>query len=211
MHKEIIEKLKNLSDIKFAEWLKPFINLKDTDEEIVLGIRVPILRKLAKEYKNLTFSTIQNLLESGIHEAKTLAVFILLLKSKQAPKEVCDFYLTNLEYINNWDLIDYTAPHIVAPNIKKNKLKELANSDYLWANRVAMVSCIYYIKQGDYTLTLELAKKFMKHPHHLMHKAAGWMLREIGKRDKTVLIDFLEQNSANMPSVMKSYAKECLR
>ena len=138
-------------------------------------------------------------------------MFILLIKTKSIPQEVCNFYLSNLKHINNWDLIDYTAPHIVAPIVTINKIRELANDDYLWANRVAMVSCIYYIKQGNYDLTLELAEKFLSHPHHLMHKATGWMLREIGKRDKAVLISFLEQNSYKMPSVMKSYAKECLR
>ena len=115
-----------------------------------------------------------------------------------------------MQYINNWDLIDYTCPHIVAPIADERTLRELADSDYLWANRVAMVSTIYYIKQGDFTLALEFAEKFMNHSHHLMHKASGWMLREVGKKDIDVLKNFLKKHSANMPSVMRSYAKERL-
>ena len=135
----------------------------------------------------------------------------MLLKSSKSPKIICDLYLNNLEYINNWDLIDYSAPHIVAPNVKNEVLIRLSDSDYLWANRVAMVSTIYFIKRDDYSLALEFAKKYINHNHHLMHKAAGWMLREIGKRDEGVLRAFLEQYSDSMPAIMKSYAKEKLR
>ena len=123
---------------------------------------------------------------------------------------MCKLYLNNLKWINNWDLIDYSAPHIVAPNVNYEELRELANSDYLWANRVAMVSTIYYIRQGDFTLALEFAKKFMNHPHHLMHKATGWMLREIGKKDKKTLVEFLDKYSTKMPAIMRSYAREKL-
>ena len=115
-----------------------------------------------------------------------------------------------LKWINNWDLIDYSAPHIVAPNVDYEELRELANSDYLWANRIAMISTIYYIRQGDFTLALEFAKKFRNHPHHLMHKATGWMLREIGKKDKKTLVEFLDKYSTKMPAIMRSYAKERL-
>ena len=135
----------------------------------------------------------------------------MILKSKQEPFLICGLYLQNLDYINNWDLIDYSAPHIVAPFVREEVLKELTNSDYLWANRVAMVSTIYYIKQNNYTLALEFAEKFITHPHHLMHKASGWMLREIGKQDEKTLLKFLDKFSAQMPSVMRSYAREKLK
>ena len=171
---------------------------------------MPILRKLAKEYKNISYEDLEILLQSKIHEVRELAIFIMLIKTKKEPEKVCKMYLDNLKYINNWDLIDYSAPHIVAPNVDKKTLQELANSDYLWANRVAMVSTIYFIKQKDFNLALNFANKFISHPHHLMHKATGWMLREIGKQDKKTLLDFLEKYSAQMPSVMRSYAKERL-
>lgn len=210
MYQEIVNKLKNLSEIDFANWLKPFLSITEDSNETVLGVRVPLMRKLAKEYKNIDIATLTKLLQNYIHECRALAIFIMLLKSKKEPEKMCKLYLNNLEWINNWDLIDYSAPHIVAPNVDYEELRELANSDYLWANRVAMVSTIYYIRQGDFTLALEFAKKFMHHPHHLIHKATGWMLREIGKKDKKTLVEFLDKYSTKMPSIMRSYAREKL-
>lgn len=210
MREEILKKLENIAEPEFAQWIMPFLSITKESSERVLGVRVPKLRKLANEYKNIDLKTIQNLLESNIHEAKALAIFIMLKKVKKEPEKICEIYLNNLEYINNWDLIDYSAPHIVAPNVTKNRLRELANSNSLWANRIAMVSTIYFIKQKNFDLALEFAEKFITHPHHLMHKASGWMLREIGKQDKNVLINFLEKFSVQMPSVMRSYAKERL-
>lgn len=210
MYKKIIEEVKVFSEPKYAEWIKPLLSITDSSEEKVLGIRVPILRKIAKTYKDIDYKTLQQLLDSSIHEIKELAVFIMLLKSKKEPKKICELYLNNLNNINNWDLIDYSAPHLVAPNLTDNELRKLAESDYLWANRVAMVSTIYFIKQNNFNLALEFAEKFIHHPHHLMHKASGWMLREIGKKDVDVLLDFLKKNEKNMPAIMKSYAKEKL-
>ena len=210
MYQEIVNKLKNLSEIDFANWLKPFLSITEDSKETVLGVRVPLMRKLAKEYKNIDITTLTKLLQNNIHECRALAIFIMLLKSKKEPEKMCKLYLNNLKWINNWDLIDYSAPYIVAPNVDYEELRELANSNYLWANRVAMVSTIYYIRQGDFTLALEFAKKFMNHPHHLMHKATGWMLREIGKKDKKTLVEFLDKYSTKMPAIMRSYAKERL-
>ena len=206
----IINRLKIFAEPDFAKWIKPFLNIKEDSEEIVLGIRVPKLRKLAKEYKDISYSLLEKLLKNNIHEARALAIFIMLIKVKKEPEKICKLYLSNLEYINNWDLIDYSAPHIVAPNVKKNVLRELADSNYLWANRVAMVSTIYFIKKGDFNLTLEFAEKFIYHPHHLMHKASGWMLREVGKKDLKTLKEFLNKFSNSMPAIMRSYAKEIL-
>ena len=203
--------LKVLSEPEFAEWLRPFLSIDSNSDEKLLGIRVPKLRKLAKELKNIDFITLEKLLRSNIHEARALAIFIMLIKTKKEPQVMCDMYLNNLDTINNWDLIDYTAPYIVSPNVSVDTLRELAKSDYLWANRVSMVSTMYYVKKNDFDLALEFAEKFIFHPHHLMHKAAGWILREIGKRDEKVLIDFLDKFSSKMPSVMRSYATEKLK
>lgn len=211
MYKEIIKELKFLSEPKFAAWLMPFLSITKDSDEIVLGIRVPILRKLAKKYKDINFETLEQLLQNNIHESRALAIFIMLLKSKKEPESICKLYLSNLKWINNWDLVDYSAPYIVAPNVNKNDLRELASSDYLWANRVAMISTLHYIRLNDYDLTIEFAKKFINHPNHLIHKASGWMLREIGKREVNVLLEFLEKYSNTMPSVMRSYAKEKIR
>lgn len=210
MYKKILDELKEFADVNFAKWLKPFLSITEESNEILIGVRTPILRKLAKKYKNIDLETLLKLLTNKIHEARALAVFIMILKSKLEPELMLDLYLKNLDYINNWDLIDYSAPHIVAPYISKEHLKELANSDYLWANRVAMVSTIYFIKKCDFSLALEFAEKFINHKHHLMHKAAGWMLREIGKKDEKVLVEFLEVHAQNMPAIMRSYAVERL-
>ena len=183
MYQEILAEVKTFSDPKYAAWVKPFLSISETSDEIIFGVRVPILRKLAKKYKLISLDILEKLLMSNYHEIRELALFIMVLRVKKEPRDICEMYLRNLIYINNWDLIDYTCPHIIAPNVDKKVLYELANSDYMWANRVAMVATIYYIKQGDFSLTLDFAKKFMNHPHHLMHKASGWMLREIGKQN----------------------------
>ena len=211
MYQKIIEEIKQNSEPKFAEWLRPFLSINSDSKEVLLGVRTPILRRLAKKYKDVDLEALKRLLTSNIHESRSLAIFIMILRTKKEPQKMCELYLDNLEHINNWDLIDYSAPHIVAPNVSDVVLRGLAESDYLWANRVAMVATIYFIKKGDFTLALEFAEKFMLHEHHLMHKAAGWMLREIGKKDVDVLKHFLDKNAAKMPSVMRSYACERLR
>ena len=211
MYKKIIEELKTKAEPSFREWLRPYLSIHNNSNEILLGVRVPYLRKLAKKYQNIDQENLKKLLKSDIHESRALAIFIMLIKSKAEPILMRDLYLENLNYINNWDLIDYSAPHIVAPYTNKETLRNLANADYLWANRVAIVSTIYFIKNKDYQLTLEFAKKFINHKHHLIHKATGWMLREIGKQDVEVLKNFLDKYADKMPSIMRSYAKERLK
>ena len=210
MCEKIIEEVLSFAEPKFAEWLRPFLNITETSDETLIGVRVPTLRKIAKKYEDIDLKTLKKLLKNQIHEIRALAIFIMLLKTKKEPYSMCKLYLESLDYINNWDLIDYSAPHIVAPNTSIETLRELANSNYLWANRVAMVSTIYFIKQGNFELALEFAQKFINHKHHLMHKAAGWMLREIGKKDVKILKNFLKKYSSQMPTVMRSYAKERL-
>ena len=163
MYQKIIEELENFAEAKFAEWIKPFLNIDDYPNEIVLGVRTPILRQLAQKYKNIEIDILKKLLKNNIHECRALAIFIMLQKVKKEPKLISELYLAHLEYINNWDLIDYSAPHIVAPNVDKQTLKDLSESDYLWANRVAIVSTIYFIKQYDFELTIDFAKKFLQH------------------------------------------------
>jgi 3-methyladenine DNA glycosylase AlkD len=210
MYQKIIKEIKSFSDEKYKTWITPL--LKNNTNDVILGVRVPILRKLAKKYSsNIDLEVLTKLLHSEFHEVREFALFVMLIKSKETPQLMCDLYLKNLKYINNWDLIDYTAPYIIAPVVSKEQLLTLANSNDLWSNRVAMVATIYYIKQKKYELTLDLAKKYMKHSHHLMHKAAGWMLREVGKQDLVVLKSFLEKYESSMPAVMRSYAKERIK
>lgn len=210
MYQKIIKEVKKYAEADFANWLKPFLSIENNSKEVLLGVRTPTLRKLAKKYKEIDLTTLKQLLKCKIHDIRALAIFIMLLKSKNDPFLICGLYLQNLDYINNWDLIDYSAPHIVAPFVREEVLRELTNSDYLWANRVAMVSTIYYIKQNNYILALEFAENFITHPHHLMHKAAGWMLREIGKKDEKLLVEFLKKHAQKMPAIMRNYAMERL-
>lgn len=211
MYKKILDELETLKDSEYAEWIRPLLSIHENSSEKILGIRVPYLRKLAKTYKEISLGEIESLLQSDIHELRLLAILIMILRVKKEPETILDLYLQNLDFINNWDLIDYSAPYIVAPNIKEEGLRELANSEYLWANRVAMISTIYYIKKSDFRLALEFAEKYINHSNHLIHKAAGWMLREVGKKDINVLIEFLETHSSKMPAIMRSYAREKIR
>ena len=133
MCEEIIKEIKSFAEPQFAKWLMPFLSLTEDSNEIVIGVRVPILRKLAKKYKDIDLNTLKQLLMNKIHEARALAVFIMILKSKNEPLLMCGLYLQNLDYINNWDLIDYSAPHIVAPYVSDEVLRGLAEADYLWA------------------------------------------------------------------------------
>ena len=206
----IFNDVKNFAEPDFANWLKPFINFDNYKNEILLGVRAKNIKQLAKKYKEIDDMILLKLLHNNCHDLRLLAIHIMVLKAKYEPDKMCKIYLENLNFINNWDLIDYSAYKIVAPCVSKNVLRQLANSDYLWANRVAVVSNIYYIKKGDFELIFEFAKKYLKHNHHLIHKAVGWMLREVGKQNKKSLMDFLEKYENKMPSVMRSYAKERL-
>lgn len=211
MHTKIIEEVMTFAEPKFADWIRPFLSLENNKTDFLIGVRTPILRKLAKKYCNISHKTLNKLLTNKYHEIRALALFIMVIKSKKEPEKMCELYLKNHKHINNWDLIDYTCPHIIAPIISKEELIKLSDSDFLWENRTAMVSTIYYIKKNDFSLALNFAEKYIKHPHHLMHKAAGWMLREIGKKDLDTLINFLNKFSDTMPAIMKSYAREHLR
>ncbi|MFO6424334.1 DNA alkylation repair protein [Motilimonas sp. KMU-193] len=179
------------------------------------GIRVPPVRQLAKKYRMLAMADIQTLLTSVIHEHRLLALFILRLQFEKAdlPKrqEIINFYLQHLDQVNNWDLVDSSA-HYLLGNwlLDKNTdvLWQLANSNKLWSQRVAIMASFAFIQQGHFQLTLDLAKHLLQHPHDLIHKAIGWMLREIGKRDRQVELEFLDQHYPDMPRTMLRYAIE---
>jgi 3-methyladenine DNA glycosylase AlkD len=129
------------------------------------------------------------------------------------PADVFQMYIKNTKFINNWDLVDVSAHKICGAYCLQSGNSDviwcLAKSDNLWENRIAMVSTLSFIKSGNLALTIDLCKHFLSHRHHLMHKACGWMLRELGKRDQTLLLNFV--NSHNLPSIMKSYALEIVK
>jgi 3-methyladenine DNA glycosylase AlkD len=128
-------------------------------------------------------------------------------------KDIVQMYLDNTKFINNWGLVDISAHHIVGKYFHSDDkiFETLSDSNDLWENRIAIVATQTFIKQSNFELTLRLCKKFLKHTHHLIHKACGWMLREVGKKDESVLVDFLQKHHKNMPRIMLSYAKERLK
>lgn len=179
-----------------------------------LGVVVPDVRAVARRNTFASLAEIEELLESPWHEARLCALVIMSSKCrKSVPKEVFDFYLAHTERINNWDLVDLTAPTIVGGYIldhpeESRVLYSLAESESLWEQRIAIVSTLGLIRAGRLDDTYSLAVKLMRHPHDLMHKAVGWMLREAGKRDQHRLELFLNEYATSMPRTALRYSIE---
>jgi 3-methyladenine DNA glycosylase AlkD len=181
-----------------------------------IGVRVPHIRTVAKQYIDLSFSEIKKLLHSAIHEHRLAGLLILVLRYKKSnikeQKRIVDFYYENIERVNNWDLVDLSASQIVGDYVKKNggvnKLLDLVRSKNMWKRRVSIVGSGAFIRDGVYEHTLSLSEKLLKDKEDLMHKATGWMLREVGKKDRNVLKKFLTIHSKNMPRTMLRYAIE---
>ncbi|MCP5502167.1 MAG: DNA alkylation repair protein [Leptospiraceae bacterium] len=216
--KEIQKKLKQLANPKKAKDLQKYFKTAKGEYgegDIFLGIPVPDLRKEAKLYKTLPLLEIQKLLNSSLHEERQLALFILVLQYTKAEeskkKEIYHFYLKHTEHINNWDLVDSSAHYIVGAYLfdkKRDILYKLARSKSLWERRIAMMSCFYFIKQNDYSDALAIAELLLEDKEDLIHKAVGWMLREIGKNDKAEEEAFLKKWYSKMPRTMLRYAIE---
>ncbi|WP_434688016.1 DNA alkylation repair protein [Pseudanabaena minima] len=180
-----------------------------------LGITMPEQRKLAKKYRDLGFVEISELLSSEWHEYRLTGLLILTYQfAKATPTQqqaIVDFYLANTHAINNWDLVDVTCQPILGMYLLQRDrqiLYQLANSASLWEQRIAIVTTGKFIKHGQYQDTIAIAELLLQHPHHLIHKAVGWMLREVGKQDRSVLLEFLDQHASQMPRVMLRYAIE---
>jgi 3-methyladenine DNA glycosylase AlkD len=182
-----------------------------------LGIPVPTLRSIAREYKNLSLQDLQILIESPFNEERLLALFILVAQYQKGDadtKAACyDFYMHNLKQVNNWNLVDSSAHLILGTHLAdddKKLLITLAKSNILWERRIAMIATWYFIRQKDLSWTFKIARILLHDSHDLMHKAVGWMLREAGKKDAAQLIAFLDQHAATMPRTMLRYAIERL-
>lgn len=181
-----------------------------------LGITVPNMRTVAVKYKDLELSDIIKLLHSQWHEERLVALIILTEQFKRAnptgQKEIYDLYLSNTKYINNWDLVDLSATNIVGEylvNKSKSILYKLAKSDLLWDRRIAIISTFAFIKRGDPSETFKIAEILLHDKHDLIHKAVGWMLREVGKRcGEESLESFLNKHYKVMPRTMLRYALE---
>ena len=180
-----------------------------------LGIRVPVLRKLAGQQKDMPLDTASRLLASDFHEERLLSLLILVsLFNTGTQKEkhaVYKIYLENTHFINNWDLVDSSAQHIVGAYLLKrsrNPIYRLARSKMLWERRISIMSTFYFIKRNDFNDTLNLSERLLHDPEDLIHKAVGWMLREIGNRNQAIEERFLKTHYQEMPRTMLRYAIE---
>jgi len=183
--------------------------------DVFLGIKVPVQRKIAKKYYGLGLPKIKELLKSEVHEHRLTGVIILDGKYKKAgegeKENIFNFYLENIKQINNWDLIDLSAPNIVGDFLfKRDKriLYKLVHSENLWERRIAIIATFSFIRKEEFEDTLAISELLLKDKHDLIHKAVGWMLREIGKRDLEVEENFLKVHYKEMPRTMLRYAIE---
>lgn len=181
--------------------------------DVFIGLKVPQSRQAAKKHSGIPLGDVKELLYSKIHEERLVALLILMLKFKADPEGVARFYLDNLSQVNNWDLVDTSAPAILGAYLKnrdRSILYKLARSERLWDRRVAIIATQHFIRNGDYGDTLKICEMLLGDSHDLMHKAAGWMLREVGNRDLAAEEAFLQKHRKKMPRTMLRYAVEKL-
>lgn len=184
-----------------------------------LGISNPNVRRVAKKYCDENIIQLQQLVESQYNEERLCSLIILVERfrrkktSEQEKKEIYNFYVKNLYYVNNWNLVDLSAPHILGEYVVGHKLQQkilntLADSDIQWNRRVSILATWAFIKRNDFIYTLKYAKQFLSDEEDLMHKAVGWMLREVWKRDAHVCEQFLKDNYDQLPRTTLRYAIE---
>ncbi len=180
-----------------------------------LGLRVPQLRQAVRKYREVPLELGCELLQSEWHEVRLFALLLMVEQYKRgdliAREAIYQAYLEHLDWINNWDLVDSSAHHILGHYLferPRELLDQLIQSQDLWRRRVAIMTTFYFIKQNDFADTLRLAERVLDDPEDLMHKASGWMLREVGKRDQNLALSFLDQHYHDMPRTMLRYAIE---
>ena len=215
---EIQRRLRKLANKEKARILQGFFKTgpgQYGEGDVFLGITVPVLRKMAKEWRETTVADSLTLLRSELHEQRMLALFLLLQTYQQGDeavrKKIYGAYLKNTRHINNWDLVDLSASHIVGDYLSdKNRtpLYALARSRDLWEKRIAIIATLRFIRDDEYADTLAIAALLVRDDRDLIHKAVGWMLREVGKRDVATLERFLQEHYRVMPRTMLRYAIE---
>jgi 3-methyladenine DNA glycosylase AlkD len=186
--------------------------------DVFAGLTLPQMRSLLRKYRALALEDAIELLHSPLHEERMLALLILVDRYKRAAKDaetrkrIFDLYLANTSYVNNWDLVDCSAGNIVGPWLEdkpRDALFELARSASVWDRRIAMIATSHYIRKGDCVTAIEVASLLLNDRHDLIHKAVGWMLREVGKRcGSEALTAFLDTHAATMPRTALRYALE---
>ena len=216
--KEVINALKTLATEdrrKTNEWFFKTGKGEYGYGDIFLGVTAPDIRRIAKKFsQEISLQELTELIRSPIHEVRLCALIILVNKyNKEEPDRIYHYYLKHLNSINNWDLVDSSAPYIVGDYLYNNQeqskiLLEFSQSENLWVRRISIVSTFAFIKNNEFNKTLEIAKLLLNDDQDLIHKAVGWMLREIYKRDKRIIKRFLRQNYALIPRTTLRYAIE---
>ncbi|MDR1072036.1 MAG: DNA alkylation repair protein [Rickettsiales bacterium] len=212
---EIVSELKSAGgDKKFSEMTLGYSSYGSGDE--ILGVSVPAIRAIYKKYKpQIQMGDVEKLLYSEIHEARFLALLAMIDMFPADEGEIVRLYLRALDdgKVNNWDLVDLSSHKIIGRHCLENNdtviMNELAKANDLWKNRVAMVSCWHFVRNDRPEIVLDFARKLKNHPHHLIHKAMGWMLREAWKKTPASVEDFLAKN--DLPKITVSYATELQR
>jgi len=215
---EIQKKLAKLADPRRAIASQRFFKTgpgEYGEGDIFRGIRVPVLRRLSREYQAITLPEAEQLLRSSFHEDRLLALLLWVRLYSRGDRlmrrKIYSLYLKNARFINNWDLVDSSAEHVVGAFLwdkDRERLYQLAKSKNLWERRIAIIATFHFIKRGEFDETLKLAQKLLSDGEDLIHKAVGWMLREVGKRDQETQERFLKENYRQMPRVTLRYAIE---
>lgn len=215
---DIRKALRSLGDPGIAEHSQRFFRTgkgEYGEGDRFLGIRVPVIRTEVRRFREASIAVIAQILRSPWHEERLFAVLSFADRYKrgaeQDKKRIFDIYMANIDRVNNWDLVDGSAHLIVGPWLEyrgRKRLYRMARSRHLWTRRIAIMSTYHYIKNGEYDDTLALAEILLQDEHDLIHKASGWMLREVGNRDRAIEERFLQKHYNNMPRTMLRYAIE---
>lgn len=214
-YSQVIRELRSYSDEEKKQILPRFFKTgkgEYGEGDRFMGVIVPNVRKVARQHMDVSYEILEWLLESEWHECRLCALLILVEKFRKTPEEAVRFYLEHTKGINNWDLVDLSAPYILGAYLvgqeDRSVLTRLAGSSVMWEQRIAVVSTLMLIRNGQFDDTIRLAESLLDARHDLMQKAVGWMLREVGKRNEEILVEFLEKHKSVMPRTMLRYAIE---
>ena len=220
---DVRKELKSMADPGKAAILQRFFKTGPSqygEGDIFIGVMVPQSRLVAKKFNQLPLGEVRTLLYSRVHEERLVALLILVWRyssasSSREKEEIVKFYIDHIKQVNNWDLVDLSATNILGAHLvdrdnRRRLLYRLAGSENVWERRIAIVATHYFIRNGDFSDTLKIAEMLLQDRHDLIHKAVGWMLREVSKRDAAAEEEFLEKHCSVMPRTMLRYAIERL-